>query len=102
MSGRQYNMYNSQTAEAWKQRVMKENLHNAPSLRVFADLADDDDNQSVSSMGSRATGMTRASVATSRASVASTAALNRVRSLTPLPERPHSPPPRLLLRSPHQ
>lgn len=92
MSGRQYNMYNSQTAEAWKQRVMKENLHNAPSLRVFADLADDDDNQSVSSMGSRATGMTRASVATSRASVASTAALNRVRSLTPLPERTHSPP----------
>ena len=90
MSGRQYNMYNSQTAEAWKQRVMKENLHNAPSLRVFADLADDDDNQSVSSMGSRATGMTRASVATSRASVASTAALNRVRSLTPLPERTHS------------
>ena len=87
MSGRQYNMYNSQTAEAWKQRVMKENLHNAPSLRVFADLADDDDNQSVSSMGSRATGMTRASVATSRASVASTAALNRVRDLTPLPER---------------
>ena len=94
MSGRQYNMYNSQTAEAWKQRVMKENLHNAPSLRVFADLADDDDNQSVSSMGSRATGMTRASVATSRASVASTAALNRVRDLTPLPERTRSPPPR--------
>ena len=81
MSGRQYNMYNSQTAEAWKQRVMKENLHNAPSLRVFADLADDDDNQSVSSMGSRATGMTRASVATSRASVASTAALNRIEEL---------------------
>merc|ERR1740130_2354859 len=53
-------------------------------------------------MGSRATGMTRASVATSRASVASTAALNRVRSLTPLPADPLSPPPRLLLRSPHQ
>lgn len=82
MSGRQYNMYNSQTAEAWKQRVMKENLHNAPSLRVFADLEEDDDNQSVSSMGSRATGMTRASVATSKASVASTAALNRVRAIS--------------------
>merc|ERR1740130_1257449 len=32
-------------------------------------------------MGSRATGMTRASVATSRASVASTAALNRIKEL---------------------
>ena len=79
MSGRQYNMYNSQTAEGWKQRILKENLHNAPSLRVFADLEADDDNQSVSSIGSRATGVTRASVASSKASMASTAALNRVR-----------------------
>ena len=84
MSGRQYNMYNSQTAEGWKQRILKENLHNAPSLRVFADLEADDDNQSVSSIGSRATGVTRASVASSKASMASTAALSRVR-------KPHSP-----------
>ena len=79
MSGRQYNMYNAQTAQGWKERIMKENLHNAPSLRVFADLEADDDNQSVSSIGSRATGVTRASVASSKASMASTAALNRVR-----------------------
>ena len=79
MSGRQYNMYNAQTAEGWKERILKENLHNAPSLRVFADLEADDDNQSVSSIGSRATGVTRASVASSKASMASTAALNRVR-----------------------
>ena len=79
MSGRQYNMYNAQTAQGWKERILKENLHNAPSLRVFADLEADDDNQSVSSIGSRATGVTRASVASSKASMASTAALNRVR-----------------------
>lgn len=90
MSGRQYNMYNSQTAEGWKQRILKENLHNAPSLRVFADLEADDDNQSVSSIGSRATGVTRASVASSKASMASTAALNRVRKTTLLPERSNS------------
>ena len=78
MSGRQYNMYNTTAAEAWKQRVQKENMHNAPSLRQFADLnLDDDDARSVSSMASgrsAATGVTR----DSRARIASTAALKRV------------------------
>ena len=87
MSGRQYNMYNSQTAEAWKQRVQKENMHNAPSLRQFSDLNvdDDDDTRSVSSLGQGSTtsGVTR----DSRASIASTAALKRVRAPSCCPHR---------------
>ena len=46
---KQYNMYNVQLSEFWKQRVGKESLHNAPYM-------DDDDNMSVHSDTSRVSG----------------------------------------------
>ena len=76
MSGRQYNMYNVQNAESWKQRVLKEQLHNAPTFTAFALGTEDDDD--VRSVASAATGISRASSG-SKASIASTAALKRVR-----------------------
>ena len=74
MSGRQYNMYNVQNAESWKQRVCKENLHNAPTFSALAGSTTDDDAVSVSSVGSGVTGISGGS----QASIASTAALKRV------------------------
>ena len=80
MAGRQYNMYNVQNAESWKQRVCKENLHNAPTFSALAGSTADDDAVSVSSVGSGVTGISGGS----KASIASTAALKRVCS----PSRP--------------
>ena len=80
MAGRQYNMYNVQNAESWKQRVCKENLHNAPTFSALAGSTADDDAVSVSSVGSGMSGRSGMSGG-SKASVASTAALKRVRSL---------------------
>ena len=61
---RQYNMYNVQLSEFWKQRVGKETMHNAPNMFGDEDYPDD----LVSEAPSRASGYSRSQV-----SVASTA-----------------------------
>ena len=48
MSGRQYNMYNVQLSEFWKQRCTKEGIHNAPYL------FDEENDDAVSEAPSRA------------------------------------------------
>ena len=47
---RQYNMYNVQLSEFWKQRCGKESIHNGPSM----DEDDDDDASIISDAPSRA------------------------------------------------
>ena len=65
---RQYNMYNVQCAEGWKQRIALENMHNIPYVNV---RADDDD---ASSMVSGSTNLT----SLRGTSVASTTTLRKV------------------------
>jgi hypothetical protein len=51
---RQYNMYNVQCAEMWKQRIRQENTHNIPYLNPLgSELGDDDDNVSMISGSTR-------------------------------------------------
>lgn len=72
---RQYNMYNVQLSEFWKQRCDKETMHNSPNFSF-------EDEGAYSDLVSEAP-----SRVTSQMSVASTATRNRVRS------RPRTPPP---------
>jgi len=70
---RQYNMYNVQLSEFWKQRIGKETMHNAPYM--FGDEEYPDD------LVSEASYKSRGSVTTSRISVASTATRNKIDEL---------------------
>lgn len=71
---RQYNMYNVQCAEMWKQRIRQENTFNIPYLNPLgSELGDDDDNASMLS------GSTRLSNLRAPSSIASTATMRKVR-----------------------
>ena len=72
---RQYNMYNVQLSEFWKQRIGKETMHNAPYM--FGDEEYPDD------LVSEASYKSRGSVTTSRISVASTATRTKARAGSP-------------------
>ena len=72
---RQYNMYNVQLSEFWKQRIGKETMHNAPYM--FGDEEYPDD------LVSEASYKSRGSVTTSRISVASTATRNKASAGSP-------------------
>merc|ERR1712196_563380 len=70
---KQYNMYNVQLSEFWKQRVGKESLHNAPYLE------DDEDDRS--SVFSDARPASRCSRAPSEYSVTSEASKQKIADL---------------------
>ena len=65
---RQYNMYNVQLSEFWKQRCLKEGIHNAPYLY------DDDESENTSQAPSR-------SVAASQLSTTSTVTQQKIDEL---------------------
>ena len=69
---RQYNMYNVQLSEFWKQRVGKESMHNAPYMFALGEGEEGDYSDLVSEAPSRRS--------QSQMSVASTATRNRVSS----------------------
>ena len=89
---RQYNMYNVQCAEGWKQRIALENMHNIPYVHV----REDDD---VSSVASGSTNLT----SLRGTSVASTATMRKVCDApTPISARAHSARARSLARVPQR
>ena len=98
---RQYNMYNVQLSEFWKQRCFKETIHNAPYLSY-----DDDDGDVASEAPSRAPStLSTTSTVTQQKARPFTPAPLPVRHpekipITPLHPRLHPHPPPLTSRAP--
>ena len=94
---KQYNMYNVQLSEFWKQRVSKEALHNAPYP-----VEEDDDMASVVSHGSSVSRVSHRAASevsrVSRVSVASESSARKVRRQHPVVARARRPSMRLLGR----